>query len=498
LAGSLIHNGCHIVPGNSRVSVVRDSIGQPAVQWPSSSSTANGESEAQHDEELQEQEMAAAIPRRIAKKTKIDAHANLSESSHGSAGPKPAKRRKFAPDRRKEVGNMRKLGACIRCKILRKTCSEGDPCVTCLAISSPRAWKELPCLRAKVVDLYQGYTLGLFQAVSFRDVNVAIPKNRLSPGAGQIVVSYPQDAQGFVLYASEGSMMRTDIDPSLSGGYTAKVFILDVGSNDLLTTFEKYVGKVKARLVEQETSPVIKSALLQALTLSQKPEEALLDKVVELWVATRMLSDPNLKWKISGPQKFKEGIPEFDHDKVRGRSTINEQIDPHSYALVISQLHSGVERLAIDLSKHVMHKFEQRIKRPVSTGQFETFLIAVLLINCVERHSWIFHNWTDQSKAAQWPLQQAPEDIIAQAEQFTGVVSFITKIRNLPPNVEENAGGVLKVDHSKDDRFADWYEEIAVSGNFLKQRQAAVYDSRDFRSLDMKYSAALLLGREEA
>ena len=65
-------------------------------------------------------------------------------------------RGKFSDVRRQEVQNVRKQGACIRCRMLRKTCSGESPCKTCASVTSARIWK-LECLRTNIykeLDIY--------------------------------------------------------------------------------------------------------------------------------------------------------------------------------------------------------------------------------------------------------------------------------------------------------------------------------------------------------
>ncbi|KAI9821648.1 MAG: hypothetical protein M1827_002229 [Pycnora praestabilis] len=57
----------------------------------------------------------------------------------------------FTDDDRTKVREVRKKGACVRCRILRKKCDLGDPCGSCLE-RNPRIWHE-PCLRTNLKDL---------------------------------------------------------------------------------------------------------------------------------------------------------------------------------------------------------------------------------------------------------------------------------------------------------------------------------------------------------
>ncbi|KAI4258512.1 MAG: hypothetical protein L6R42_005046 [Xanthoria sp. 1 TBL-2021] len=55
------------------------------------------------------------------------------------------------PDQRKQASEIRKLGACLRCKFLKKTCDKGEPCQGCLP-SHARLW-QVPCTRIDIKDI---------------------------------------------------------------------------------------------------------------------------------------------------------------------------------------------------------------------------------------------------------------------------------------------------------------------------------------------------------
>lgn len=77
--------------------------------------------------------------------------------SRSEAAEKRVGRRKgpLRPDQRKQASEIRKLGACIRCRFLKKTCDKGEPCGGCKP-SHARLWL-VPCTRIDIKDL--GYFL---------------------------------------------------------------------------------------------------------------------------------------------------------------------------------------------------------------------------------------------------------------------------------------------------------------------------------------------------
>ena len=68
-------------------------------------------------------------------------------------GEKRVGRRKgpLREDQRKQASEIRKLGACIRCRFLKKTCDPGNPCNGCQP-SHARLWM-VPCTRIDIKDL---------------------------------------------------------------------------------------------------------------------------------------------------------------------------------------------------------------------------------------------------------------------------------------------------------------------------------------------------------
>ncbi|MCJ1391109.1 hypothetical protein MMC18_003971 [Xylographa bjoerkii] len=55
------------------------------------------------------------------------------------------------PEQRKQACEIRKLGACLRCKFLKKTCDIGEPCAGCQP-SHARLW-QVPCTRIDIKDI---------------------------------------------------------------------------------------------------------------------------------------------------------------------------------------------------------------------------------------------------------------------------------------------------------------------------------------------------------
>lgn len=92
----------------------------------------------------------------------------------GSASPKEGEKRvgkrkgPLREDQRKQACEIRKLGACIRCRFLKKTCDPGNPCAGCQP-SHARLW-IVPCTRIDIKDL--GYFVKDWKADFERHVSL--------------------------------------------------------------------------------------------------------------------------------------------------------------------------------------------------------------------------------------------------------------------------------------------------------------------------------------
>jgi hypothetical protein len=164
LAHSTIPNPSNTLQENASLPTtyhVTSTVNQQAPSWPPSSPPNNQASDMVLKNPFLDQSNAAAYPRPIVMNptshTDCVSSPSPRRSSQESSIPKPKIRAGLSESRKQEVKKMREIGSCIRCRILRKPCSETTPCVTCSAIDSPRNWKGFPCLHAKLVNLYQGY-----------------------------------------------------------------------------------------------------------------------------------------------------------------------------------------------------------------------------------------------------------------------------------------------------------------------------------------------------
>lgn len=136
-----------------------------------------------------------------------------------------------------------------------------------------------------------------------------------------------------------------------------------------------------------------------------------------------------------------------------------------------------------------MNDLERRLLQRQHSGWFETFLVAVILLNCVERMTWAFQRWESEADhanphahtARSWPLDRRPAFYVRQADNFAHMLHLLLKMRGVPPKVRlaPDGTGLLTLaldppapgDASPDPataRAARWFDSIHVTRTSLR------------------------------
>lgn len=115
----------------------------------------------------------------------------------GEAEKKVGRRKgPLRPEQRKQASEIRKLGACLRCKFLKKTCDAGEPCHGCCP-SHQRQW-QVPCTRMDIKDL--GYFMADWNTHFHQHVDIGFTiANIAGHGSGEQTLYVTHGYGGHVL-----------------------------------------------------------------------------------------------------------------------------------------------------------------------------------------------------------------------------------------------------------------------------------------------------------
>ena len=452
---------------------------------------------------------------------------------------KPKVRGRFSDTRRKEVQEVRKRGACIRCRMLKKPCSGDNPCNTCQNVESARLWKQ-PCIRTRIAEEFNLYSAGLHAVLSFHAISQAKGQIRLSQIPGRIEATHYPDSGIVATFTPLKCLAPGDVDPTILGAIApSQLEIIDT-EDDIGGKLDHYVKAVVPSFCESEESAFMRVTTNISLSISSTNSDNLLNKVRELWNLTRILNSPSLYWHFFSNPSLAPTInpPTINTSDLEtiNRTPISRTQNELSYNLIKSQLMGATEKRAATLARIVMNDLERRLLQRQQANPFETFLVAVVLLACVERMCWLFRTWedhnnpspmntvhitqppTDEATADEqlaralraapaddsdipprnpgWPLDKPPAYYSQQGERFSDILFMLLKMRGVPPKPEVRPiDGVLAIyGDGGDDKVREWYEGIGVTSDLLARQRDARFTGMDPKEWELKYVGKVISG----
>ncbi|KAI7530896.1 hypothetical protein KC331_g14425 [Hortaea werneckii] len=313
-------------------------------------------------------------------------------------------------------------------------------------------------------------------------------------------------------YADSDPLLGLQSSTAGSDGHpTDNLWLVD--ERDFLAKLESYLDRIMSNWVEGETSNFYKATLLTALDLAQEEEaskanashlasatssatnaatnsspaarscynlqDSLLKNVLELWLATTLLSRAEnvmVETRYNAdrsPLNEPESLDWTGSDK----STNTEALSPASAKLVRRQLLAALEARCEKLGKSVINEIERRLLQRAQVSRFSTFLSSVLLLSAVERTSSLYQNFATELEAqnnspTSWPLETPPSRLWIQGPHFADLLIMLLRMRALPPQTKEGLNGKLVVE--KDSTYpANMTGKIASRDQIEEQVRAA-------------------------
>lgn len=313
--------------------------------------------------------------------------------------------------------------------------------------------------------------------------------------------------------------------------------------DDISGKLELYVKKMGAHFFDVEDSSFMKTTSQTALSMTSSNPDGLLPKVLELWNLTRLLTSRNLDWHLFSnpslaPTVAPSTLSSVDMDEL-SRTYITNHTHQSSYNLIRTQLMGATEKRAASLARVVMNDLERRLLQRQQANPFETFLVAVILLACVERMCWLFRTWevqptvgaqldtdeiqqdfsTEQHLVSalhiptsptasipdlpntplrhpRWPLDKSPASFSQQGERFSDILNMLLKMRGVPPKpAPRSTDGILAIwGDDVDEKVRAWYDGIAVTNETLDDKANARYVGEESREWELKYVGKVIRG----
>ncbi|KAH6716850.1 hypothetical protein BKA61DRAFT_312471 [Leptodontidium sp. MPI-SDFR-AT-0119] len=403
------------------------------------------------------------------------------EFGNGQKTPKQKGRVKFSGTRRKEVSKVRSIGACLRCRMLKKPCSDGTPCNTCKSVESARLWKQ-PCVRTRLADELEMYSAGLHVVLAHQQLTAAKTHITFQPSSHQIEAShYPETTVFATFNALEGhqSPAQANIDPGLNGEFGPNTLhVLDHENDDLPMKLEAYMKRISNVFIEREASQFMNVTLNTAQRLAI--DDTLLGQALELWSVVQMLVDHNPRWTIS------------ERVNIDAQAGQGPSVTVPSYDLLVSQLNAAAEKKASTLCREVLSVLERRLLARSASSKFDTFLIALIVLNCVEKSTWLFKSWEQDHFKARWPLDKIPNFYATQGEKLTNLLQMLLHMRQIIPKTYVNPEGIIATD--VDPITKEYFHELQLNYVEVLNKQANhTFHTSNTHCYELRFCSQLLL-----
>ncbi|KAK3323531.1 hypothetical protein B0T19DRAFT_401853 [Cercophora scortea] len=408
-----------------------------------------------------------------------------------SAGVNGAKSRhsraRFNATRRKQVQEVRKIGACIRCRVLRKTCSQGEPCDTCRKVLSPRVWRS-GCVRTKFSEQLDLYSAGVQIVLAQGRINTLKKSMSISNHGVHIeACHFPDQETHLRLQVMQRDGPR-DVDgkddTSLTGDNPIHypIIMVDNDAQDVPALVETYMREILPELIRREPSNFMQVTLQTALDIASSTNDELLKKSLELWGLVELL-DRERQWIIS----VKIGVEDAPVGHIKDD---NQEV----FTTICLQLAAAAERKAAATSKSLLTGMQRVLQDSKVKIDFNMYFATLILLNSVEKSTWAFKAWEQANLRALWPLEKDPGSFTRQGYVIANLLRMLLSIRKaLPRIVCRETDGKL-VAEEEEPTIQGYFESVNLSFDQIKAKQdQPVFSPTDPRSFELLFCSTLLL-----
>ena len=376
------------------------------------------------------------------------------DTSDGILNGRPRhSRARFTPARRKEVQEVRKIGACIRCRILRKNCGKGTPCDTCRKVLAPRVWRT-GCVRSRLHEQLDLYSAGVQVVLSQNRINILKDQLSLINNGTVIEVSHFPDTEKNMSLSTVVVMVGPNegqTDARESKSHLAQTVMIDQDTEDVPDKVERYVREVLSLFIERESSKFMRVTLEAASQSLEEEEDDLLRKALELWGLVESI-DRERQWTILEK-------PGVENEKPRCIKEAHSGTDADIYTMICMQLNAAAERKANNTSKQLLNIMDRLLTDSKTRVGFKMFLTALIFLNCVEKSTWAFKAWEQDHLRPGWPLERDPGVFTQQGGNLAGLLKMLLAIRKSLPQTSRDVGGKLVTDDS-DPTIVDYFQTL--------------------------------------
>ncbi|KAI0015556.1 hypothetical protein F4780DRAFT_763481 [Xylariomycetidae sp. FL0641] len=406
------------------------------------------------------------------------------DTTMGPDGPRHRhSRARFDTARREQVNRVRSIGACIRCRILRKTCSEGTPCDACKRVLSPRIWYET-CVRVKLVTYIDLYSAGVQVVMAQKRIN-NYKKTHCLTNAGMVVEAshFPETGHKAVFEVLHGFY---PIDAAPTGIETARswpVILLDNDKEDVPGKVQAYMREILPEFIRREPSPHVRVILEAAERIARETGDNLMTRALELWGTVEMM-DRERQWTM---------LAKPSSDALEGQ-WIKDESESEAYTNICMQLTAAAERKASAASQELVSNIQRSLENAKIKLGFPMLLTIMLFLNCVEKTTWAFKAWDEENLRPKWPLEKPPGDYTHKCLKLALLLRMLLHCRHIMPKMTISDEDLPITVEDDDPACEQFFRDLNVTPAYLRSRyEQNNFQPTDSRSLEFSLCAPLLM-----
>ncbi|KAI1657535.1 hypothetical protein F4813DRAFT_80118 [Daldinia decipiens] len=392
-------------------------------------------------------------------------------------------RARFDSGRRKEVQEIRRIGACIRCRILRKTCSKGTPCIACKKVLAPRIWRT-GCVRTKLSEYINLYSAGVQVVMTQKRINGYKSSHSLQNAGITLEVShFPETGHKAIFQVLRGTPKEKDNGFPCNGS-PGPVILLD-NNEDIPGKVETYMRETLNEFIRREPSHYVRVTLDVAIMVASSTNDELLKRSLELWGIVEMM-DRERQWTMLA-KSSDENVKDY---------LIKDDSDCEAYTNICMQLTAAAERKASAASKVLLNGIQKHLQDGKARLGFPMFLTVMLFLNCMEKTTWAFKAWDEENLRPKWPLEKPPSSFTNQGQELTELLRMLLVIRHILPKTMAMSPESPIVANEDDPTVQNYFHNLNVTTAYLEaRRDQNNFQPTDSRSLEFLFCAPLLLNK---
>ncbi|KAI0506482.1 hypothetical protein F5B22DRAFT_623849 [Xylaria bambusicola] len=391
-------------------------------------------------------------------------------------------RAKFDKERRIEVQEVRRIGACIRCRILRKVCSKGTPCDTCKKVLSPRVWRT-GCVRTKLSEFIDLYSAGVQVVMAQKRINGYKTSYDLQNTGVVVEASHFPESGHTVTFQVFQGYPREELEETLKLNPHPPVILLDNDREDIPGKVEAYMRNMLPEYITHEPSPHVRVTLQIADQIAKETNDELLKRSLELWGIVEMM-DRERQWTMLA----KSPQPEVEDHWIK------DDTESEAYSNICMQLTAAAERKASLASRNLLNGIQRSLQDGKTRLGFPMFLTVMLFLNCLEKTTWAFKAWDQENLRPKWPLERPPGSYTNQGHGLTELLRMLLVIRHVLPKTVQSDPDVPIVAEGEGPEVKKYFQDLNVTPRYLRIRyHDNNFQPTDSRSLEFLFCAQLLL-----